>query len=169
MGGTRQFLSKYLGKYNRRKGKLLIAAKIFRLYLIHFFALIAVALAAYYPGLDIVLSILYITVLSLEAIYTELGVKGKLITAFSLHIPGLVLAAANIAGITQWDLSNYALFILQYWYIPLIPLISLLSFTTETGTPLYHYILLGLPFFMSIYYLVIMQIGITKSTSASSN
>jgi len=84
----------------------------------------------------------------------------RIAVASSLQIPGLLLATINLARITQWDLSSYALFILQYWYIPLTPLISLLTFVTEAGIPLYHYILLGLPFLMSVFFGAVMQIGV---------
>jgi len=93
-------------------------------------------------------------------------ISEKMIAAISLQLPGLILAIINLMEITQGDLSSYALFILQYWYIPLIPLISLISYTTEAGVPLYHYILLGLPLLMSSYYFTVVQIS-TKNKSAS--
>ncbi|HPF44163.1 MAG TPA: hypothetical protein PKV15_05640 [Syntrophomonadaceae bacterium] len=127
-----------------------------RLYSIHFFALIAVALSTYFPGLDIALAVLYIVILGMEAIQSNLPTSKNIIIGSSLQIPGFILAIINLAGIMQWDLSSYALFILQYWYIPLIPLISLISYSTEAGVPLYHYILLGLPVLMSLYYYLTM-------------
>ncbi len=130
-----------------------------RLYSIHFFALIAVALSSYFPGLDIALAALYMVILGMEAIQSNLAASKNIIIGSSLHIPGFILAIINLAGIMQWDLSSYALFILQYWYIPLIPLISLVSYSTEAGVPLYHYILLGLPVLMSLYYYLAMLVG----------
>lgn len=126
--------------------------------MIHISALFAIALASYYPGLDIVLAILYIIILTVEGLTANFNsFKTRIAAAISLQMPGLILAIFILAKITRWDLSSYSLFILQYWYIPLIPLISLLSFVTEAGIPLYHYILMGLPLLMSIYSLAIMQ------------
>lgn len=94
-------------------------------------------------------------VLTLEIRKTNFkGITAKLWLAFSLHLPGIVFTVVSLAKITQWDLSSYTLFILQYWYIPLVPLISMVSLTTKSGVPLYQYILLGTPLLMIIYYLL---------------
>ena len=136
-----------------------MAAKIVRLYCIHLFALIAVAVSTYYPGLDIALALLYIFIIGKEAAAYDLyRIKNVLITATSLHLPGFILVIINLAGISSMDLSSYALFILQYWYIPLIPLISLTSHATAGGIPLYNYILLFLPVLMSLYYYMVWAI-----------
>lgn len=133
-----------------------MAAKIVRLYCIHFFALIAVAISIYYPGLDIALAILYILIIGKEAAeYDSSTGKNIIITALSLHLPGFILVIINLAGVSFMDLSSYALFILQYWYIPLIPLISLTIHATVGGIPLYNYILIFLPILMSLYYYMV--------------
>lgn len=131
--------------------------------------MIAVALSTYYPGLDLALAFLYIVVLGLEAIQANLPGGKNIITGLSLQIPGFILAITNLAGIGQWDLSSYALFILQFWYIPLIPIISLVSASTEAGIPLYHYILLTMPLLMTVYYYLAVLLGEKITVSIAEN
>ena len=140
-----------------------MAGKILRLYCIHLFAVIAVAVSTYYPGLDIALAILYIIIIGREAAGNTLTRGKSMITALSLHLPGFVLVMITLSGISQGDLSSYAMFILQYWYIPLIPLISLTSHVSLSGMPLYNFVLLLLPVLMSLYYYMVWELGKNKA------
>ena len=95
---------------------------ITRLYFIHIFAFLAVGISTYYPPWDIILSLLYLLVIS--------------------HT-------------TIWDLSNYAYFIMLFWYTALVPMLSLLPGVLWRGWPLYYYFLLALPFIMLTYHFIL--------------
>lgn len=81
-----------------------MARTILRLYLIHCSAILAIAFSMYFPGLDLLLSFLYLALLWQEAsrsIYKSQPIKQGLI-GFLWQMPGIILVLAVCLG---WDFS----------------------------------------------------------------
>jgi hypothetical protein len=141
-----------------------ILKAIARLYFIHIFAFLAVGLSIYYPPWDIVLAVLYLLIIGVEAYsLRNLSIGRQLAITLAWQGPGILLFLGIISGLKVWDLSNYAFFIMQFWYTPLLPFLSLLPRFIWRGSPLYYYGLLTLPFLMAAYHLVIGNIMDTKA------
>lgn len=129
---------------------------IARLYFIHIFAFIAVAISTYYPPWDIILSLLYLLVVGSEArSLRDFDPKSKRLIILSWQAPGILLFLLVISHTAIWDLSNYAFFIMLFWYTALAPMLSLLPGIFWRGWPLYYYFLLALPFIMTAYHLIL--------------
>ncbi len=133
-----------------------ISKSIFRIYLIHLSAILAVWLAMYYPGLDIILSILYLVVLWEEGNYTFRRIQNSLkqaAVAVIWQLPGFILA---LSVILKWDrltdFAYYFIFILELWVTPVLPLISLLPTWTILERPLYYYLFFVLVPILAVYY-----------------
>jgi hypothetical protein len=123
------------------------------LYFIHFFAFFAVWFSTYFPGWDIALSVLYLAIIGIESKNSrDLSWGCRVISAIIWQAPAIALCVIIITGLSAGGLSNYAIFLLQFWHTPLLPLVSLFPGTLYAGKPVYYYILLGLSFFMVLYY-----------------
>ncbi|MGE5390755.1 MAG: hypothetical protein ACM3PE_06780 [Deltaproteobacteria bacterium] len=142
-----------------------IIRRIVRLYLIQIFASIAVALAIYFPGLDLVLSLIFCLVIAGEAlIYRNDSWQRNLFTVVIWQLPGLILSLMSIMPADMWGEANYGFFVLQFWYTPLVPLLSCLSGYILLGKPVYYYLLLWMPVILGLYYSVAMAVGRRSST-----
>jgi len=131
---------------------------ILRLYFIHIFAFFAVGLSMYYPPWDIVLAILYLTIIGREACsLRNLTTKTKVSIILTWQGPAVLLLILILSGITFLDIKNYSFFIMLFWYTPLLPFLSVLPRLVINGLPLYYYILLSLPFFMSIFHFLLSR------------
>jgi len=99
-----------------------IRKQLGRLYFLHIFAILAVWLSMYIPGLDFLFAIIYILLIIVEGkeSVVSLGASQTLIAALLWQLPGLVLAA-----LVMQSLSYNAIFLLEIWVTPLIPVISL--------------------------------------------
>jgi len=129
---------------------------ITRLYSIHIFAFLAVGISTYYPPWDIILSLLYLLVIGSEArSLRDFPPHSKWMVTFAWQAPGIVLFLLVISHTTIWDLSNYAYFIMLFWYTALVPILSLLPGVFWRGWPLYYYFLLALPFIMITYHFIL--------------
>ena len=130
-----------------------IAKAILRLYFIHICAFLAVGLSTYYPPWDILLAFLYLLVVGIEARKLEPYASGsRRAVILAWQGPGILLFLFIISHTTVWDLSNYAFFVMLFWYTPLMPVLSLLPGIAWRGWPLYYYLLLALPFIMTAYH-----------------
>jgi hypothetical protein len=128
---------------------------IARLYFIHIFAFLAVGISMYYPPWDIILSLLYLVVIGSEArLLREFAPSSRCLVILAWQVPGMVLFFLVISHTTLWDLSNYAFFIMLFWYTALAPILSLLPGIFWRGWPLYYYFLLALPFIMTAYHFI---------------
>ncbi|HBQ25306.1 MAG TPA: hypothetical protein DD791_02830 [Syntrophomonas sp.] len=82
---------------------------IARLYFIHIFAFLAVAISTYYPPWDIILSMLYLLVIGSEALsLREYASKSRYLIILAWQAPGIILFLLVISHTAIWDLSNYA-------------------------------------------------------------
>lgn len=125
---------------------------IARLYFIHLFAWLAVWMAMSISGLDIVLSLLYVYIVVKENTLLRGYSAGKRLAGLIFwQGPAAFLSLVSISSWALGGLKEYAFFMLEFWYTPLLPLLSL-SGGMLNGRPYYYYLLLGMPLIMSIIY-----------------
>ncbi len=135
---------------------------VVRLFLIHILGCIAVALGMYYPGVDLALSLLYMGIIIREVISSQIDLPRRRTLAVTIwQSPALILSFASIATIRGWGQANYAFFMLEFFYTPFLPLLSLLARISVANMPLYYYVLLGLPFLIILFYGLLLNL-ITK-------
>lgn len=150
-----------------------MARTILRLYLIHCSAILAIAFSMYFPGLDLLLSFLYLALLWQEAsrsIYKSQPIKQGLI-GFLWQMPGIILVLAVCLG---WDFSvdfsYYFIFMLELWQTPVLPFISLLPAWIWHAKPLYYYLLmLMVPLLIIFYFAPACQKGFTPLSTEKMN
>lgn len=124
-----------------------------RLYFIHIFAFLAVWFSTYYPGIDILISISYLIVIALEARLIKHLEKWEKVFIFILwQITGIFFSLAKLIEINVHYLNDYAIFILQLWYTPVIPLVSIIPEPYNFDKPFYYYLLIGMPIIMAVYF-----------------
>lgn len=133
-----------------------ILRSIFRIYIIHLSAILAIWLAMYYPGLDVILSILYLLLLWEEGKYTLRTFRSPLkqkIIAVIWQLPGIILGSSVILGLDRLtDFAYYFVFILELWVTPVLPLVSLLPAWSILDRPLYYYLLFVMVPLLAVYY-----------------
>lgn len=131
-----------------------------RLLVIHLFLIFIVWLATYFPGLDLLLSLVYLLVIwqAGARIGSQAG-KWKLETLLAgvvAQLPGFVLTWANLkyywgTGIISGDFT----FAFQLWHTPALPWLSLFSFPVFDGFKSYFIAL----FFLSPLYVGVLMAG----------
>lgn len=137
-----------------------IIKRIIRLYIIHIFACIAIAESIYFPGLDVALAFLYLIVIGVEAfLYSQASWCRNTLAALVWQLPGLILSLISIAPAGAWGTANYGFFVLEFWYTPLVPVLSCLWGFAVQGKPLYYYLLLAAPLIMLLYYYLLVLIS----------
>ena len=109
----------------------------------------------YFPGLDIILALIYIYLVWKEGSYCRQRLRrpGVAAVAALWQLPGYFLAGSillPLESVSQF--SYYFIFMLELWDTPLLPLISLLPTWTLLDRPLYYYLLFVLVPAMSLYY-----------------
>lgn len=127
-----------------------MAATTLRLYLLHLFASLAVWLATYYPGLDMVLSLLYLYLLYREGQMCSLNLINRWLVGFLWQAPALVFAIFS-TGLFHFGAANYGIFLLSFWATPLLPLFSLATLQYR-GCPLYFPLLLLTPILLMLFW-----------------
>lgn len=124
----------------------------FRLFFIHIFAILAIWLSTYIVGLDVFLSLVYFVVISWE-VYSLRGEpkQVKWLTALLwLGIPVI------LSFLTIFNLSNLSIFLLGFWFTPLLPILSI-KIIIIANRPLYYYILIWLPFILALYFYLLIS------------
>lgn len=117
----------------------------------------------YFPGLDIILSILYLILLIEEGKHTarRLDNPGKQgLIAIIWQMPGLLFVVSIITELDHLtELAYYFIFMLELWHTPIIPLVSLLPAGTFLDKPLYYYALfLMVPLLAILFYLPALKL-----------
>lgn len=112
----------------------------------------------YFPGLDIILSILYLILLREEGKHSAqvlLDHKKQALVAVIWQLPGFILGASVLLGLDRLtDFAYYFVFILELWQTPILPLVSLIPAWTIIDKPIYYYCLfLMVPVLAILYYL----------------
>jgi len=133
-----------------------ILRALFRIYLLHITAFLAIWMGMYFPGLDIVLSVLYLILLWEEGKSSSrmlLNHKKQALVAMLWQLPGFILSVSVILGLDQLtDFAYYFIFILELWQTPILPLISIIPVWTILDKPLYYYLLFMMVPVMAVYY-----------------
>jgi hypothetical protein len=140
------------------KRGLKILVVILRIYFLHTFAILAVWLGMYFPGLDIMLSILYLILLREEGKHgAQLLCDNKKqgLVALLWQLPGFFLGTSVLLEFDRLtDFAYYFIFMLELWETPILPLLSLLPTGTITDKPIYYYCLFVMvPVLSILYYL----------------
>lgn len=131
-----------------------ILSAVGRLYLIQIFAFSAVSLSTFFPGLDLLLALLYITVLIAEGrLQAGMTLAQKSCVVALWQGPALFMSLYVLADFTFANLDDYAIFAMQFWTAPLLPWWSLLNAPTPGSYPLYYYYVLASPLLFSSVYL----------------
>ncbi|HZK43490.1 MAG TPA: hypothetical protein VFC73_04310 [Syntrophomonadaceae bacterium] len=126
---------------------------IIRLFFIHFSAALAIWLSTYIVGLDILLSLIYILIISFEISSLKKQKVPTKLMAGTLWI-GIPL---TLSILTSLKLSNITIFILEFWYTPILPIISFKPYIFSSGFPLYYYILIWLPAILFIHFYLLTK------------
>ncbi len=140
-----------------------------RLYIIQIFAFFASSLSMYIPGLDLVLSILFLVIIFIETrLHARLSIRENLAVIVLWQGPAVFLAVYTFFALRFWALNDYAIFILQFWGAPLLPIWSLIDIKIIAEYPLYYYLVLIAPVFLAFFYLTAsMTTSSLKSTNPS--
>ena len=124
-------------------------------YILHISAIIAIGMGMYFPGLDIILALVYIYVVWKEGSYCRrrLSRVGMAAVAVLWQLPGYFLAGSILLPLeSASQFSYYFIFMLELWDTPLLPLISMLPTWTLFDRPLYYYFMFMLVPALSLYY-----------------
>ena len=118
-----------------------------RLLWIHIFAWGAVWLSSYWAGLEYMAALLYLVVISREAMSLRGSKSVQRILAASLwQAPRYVMAFILLTEWNPFEIYNYTIFILIFWMTPILPWLALLP-STSLAYPSYYYgLLMGAPF-----------------------
>lgn len=107
------------------------------------------------------MSILYIVVIGIEARRViKLQWLKKIIIVLIWQTPAILCVLSALSGFFAAGLTDYAIFILQFWFTPLTGLLSLTGVNIVGDKPLYYYLLLFLPSITALYYLILSSINI---------
>ncbi len=132
-----------------------IFSLLVRGYILHISAIIAIGLAMYFPGLDIILALVYMYLVRKEGSYCQMRLSraGMAAVAIIWQLPGYLLAGSILLPLeSASQFSYYFIFILELWDTPLLPLISMLPTWTLLDRPLYYYLMFVLVPALSFYY-----------------
>ena len=125
-----------------------------RLYFIHITAIAAGILSTYFPGMDILVALLYLLLIGFEARRAyQLPRWKQSLTALIWQAPGILWALILITSFNLMGVYEYAIFLLQFWFTPLLGVISLSGWYFYFDKPIYYYLLIYLPFISFLYYL----------------
>ncbi|NLW91644.1 MAG: hypothetical protein GXY34_08605 [Syntrophomonadaceae bacterium] len=83
----------------------------------------------------------------------------NLLTVLVWQLPGIILSLMSIMPAGMWGEANYGFFVLQFWYTPVVPLLSCLSDYAFYGKPVYYYLLLWMPVIFGLCYLLLVFAG----------
>ncbi|NLO21139.1 MAG: hypothetical protein GX119_03975 [Syntrophomonadaceae bacterium] len=139
---------------------------LIRLYFIHITAVAAGILSSYFPGMDIIVALLYLLIIGMEARRAyKLPWWKQGMTALIWQAPGLFFALILITTFDFMGVYEYAIFIIQFWLTPLLGLVSLSGVYLYLDKPIYYYLLICLPFISSLYYLGIASVLYTRAST----
>jgi hypothetical protein len=114
-------------------------------------------LASYYPGWDIFLALVYFVVLMIERKLCKLrnlSLTQIILSAFVWQAPGIILVFTKLTGMSFCGLYDYAIFILEFWCTPILPLLTLLPQNMGLPFPVYYYALYLAPFIFILFYIL---------------
>ncbi|MGI6469151.1 MAG: hypothetical protein GXZ09_06795 [Syntrophomonadaceae bacterium] len=113
-----------------------------RLLWIHVFAWFTVWLFSYWAGMEYIAAVLYLIIISREALSLQGCQLGQRIMAALLwQLPAYLMTVILLTGWNPGQIYNYAIFILSFWMTPLLPWLSLFK-SSSLAYPAYYYGLL---------------------------
>lgn len=109
----------------------------------------------YYPGLDVVLALLYLVIILREAYYCKFSFIQQSLIGIVWQLPAGFLSLPVLFGLDQsTNFSYYFIFMLQLWHTPVLPLFTLLPDFIQLDKPFYYYeLFLMAPLLWVIYIL----------------
>ena len=128
---------------------------ILRLLWIHIFAFTAICLGSFIPGLDFVISMLYLAIVAAEAgaqVYRSF--LGRLLMSILWQAPGYLLGMVLLFKWQIPEIYENAIFMLEFWATPIVPWLSLLP-KGYLPYPLYYYGLWVAPVLLSVWSLAL--------------
>ncbi|QGT98849.1 hypothetical protein SYNTR_0256 [Candidatus Syntrophocurvum alkaliphilum] len=134
---------------------------ILRLFFIHLGAFLAIIAATYFSIIDIILSFLFVFFIWHEAKLAKKRLKGfrSLIAVTIWQMPGLIMSLLIITNLTDlFGFGEFIIFLLQFWHMPILPLLSILPAVAIFDKPLYYYGMLG----SSLFIIGVFIIGLMK-------
>ncbi|HWP97124.1 MAG TPA: hypothetical protein VN426_09755 [Syntrophomonadaceae bacterium] len=133
-----------------------VLTAVLRLYCLQIFAFLAISLSTYFPGWDLILSGVYLVVLTVESrLHSGLGLREKFLVLMAWQGGALFLAFYVWQGWTFWGLCDYGIFALQFWSAPLLPWWALIHIPLSSRFPCYYYLVLITPLLLSVWYFLI--------------
>jgi hypothetical protein len=132
---------------------------VLRLFIIQLGAFITIWLSSYFSGLDIILALLFLVIILSEAgsVSRDTRFRAEVI-AIIWQLPGILLSLLIVTRISDgFYLGQYLIFLLEFWYTPVLPLISILN-SLFLPTPAYYYMLIYTPFFLIFFYIAAAHI-----------
>ncbi|MEN6325558.1 MAG: hypothetical protein ABFD18_05030 [Syntrophomonas sp.] len=70
------------------------------------------------------------------------------------QLPGILLSVSILTGISDgFYFGQYFIFLLEFWYTPVLPLISIIN-KPFLPQPAYYHMLIYMPFFLSFFYII---------------
>lgn len=110
----------------------------------------------YFPGLDIVLALVYLYIVWKEGRYSRLVLSSRArraMVAIVWQLPGFLLAGSILCSLDAVaQFGYYFIFMLELWDTPLLPLVSLIPSWTIYDQPVYYYLLFTVAPLMSFLY-----------------
>lgn len=124
-----------------------------RLYLLQISAFLAIWFSTYFPGLDYLLTVVYLIIVSIEANRLKGFARSQiLLITIIWQGPAALLSILVIANLYFYALSDNAIFLLEFWSTPILPLLTSLGYFNYLNKPLYYYMLLAMPCLLGLYY-----------------
>lgn len=134
------------------KEAMKIIKSLVRLYIIHITAILAVASSMYFPGLDLLLAVLYLVILRREANYNQSWL-GRTLIGIGWQLPGLLFSfLAALSFKFSESITYYSIFMLELWHTPVLPVISLFPAYRIFARPLYYYLLFASAPILAVLY-----------------
>lgn len=126
-----------------------------RLYLLQLSAFLAVWFSTYFPGLDFLLALVYLIILGLEASRLKgFACSQILLITVIWQGPAAILSIMAVVNFYFFSLSDNAIFLLEFWSTPLLPLLTPLGYFNNFDKPLYYYLLLAMPWLIGLWYFI---------------
>lgn len=148
--------------------RLLLKAVI-RLYLLQISAFLAIWFSTYYPGLDILLAFVYLIIIRIEAGLVKGYPRRKILRlALIWQGPAAFLGLLVMGDFYVKALGENAIFLLEFWSTPLLPLLTPLTGFNYFNHPLYYYMLPAMPWLTGIYYYAMSILQSNTNTSKNS-
>ena len=127
-----------------------------RLYLLQTSAFLAVWFSTYFPGLDLLLAVVYLIIVSVEANRLKGFTRSQILLITVIwQGPAAILSILVMGNFYFYALSDNALFLLEFWSTPILPLLTPLGYVNYFNKPLYYYILIAMPCLLALYYYIL--------------